>query len=88
MLRYYKWPVRKSDRIIVNGVERTRGRSLVMWMEAIKHDMIVANLTMKTALSHVEWKKMIHIAIPKVWDKSFVDVNYVDVGVGCTFQTK
>ena len=65
-----KHPIRKIDRMMVNGAMRTReGRS---WMEAIKKNVMVRHLTGNMALNRVEWKKKILMCQTlKFWDKGF-----------------
>jgi len=45
--------IKKSDRIINNGAMRTRGRSKLTWMVAIKKDMMMLNVTDKMTLMNL-----------------------------------
>ena len=63
--------VRGSARIVVyvvNGATGTRDRPKQTCIKAIKNDMIIQELTFNGA----EWKKSIHLANSKNWDKGFV----------------
>lgn len=57
-------PVRKSDRIVVPGDGRGRGRPKLTWESVVKHDMNIFNLSEHIALDRAEWRKRIHTADP------------------------
>ena len=49
------------------------------WMEAIMKDMIVLHVTKKRPLNRAEWKKRIHVANPKMWEKGLQFVVVVEI---------
>ena len=51
---------------------RNRGRSQQIWMEEIKKDMLILEVAEEMILNRTEWKKIIHLADTKDWDKDFV----------------
>ena len=55
-------PIRKSDRIIGNGVMRARMRPKQTKMEAIMKDMLMFCVTEGNGLKRAELKKLIHKA--------------------------
>lgn len=59
-------PIKKGDRIIVNGAVRTRDRPKRTWVEAIKKDLKILNSVEEMALNRTEWKKKIHVAYAKI----------------------
>ena len=46
-----------------------RGRPKQSWMESIKKDMLMLRVSREMTLNKSEWKKKIHVADSKVWDK-------------------
>lgn len=56
-MAYYSAPIRRSDIILVNVI-RTRGRPRQTWMNAIKKDMKVVNLTMGWPLTYMNGKRL------------------------------
>jgi len=64
-------PIRKGDRIIVNGLVMIRKRLKQTWVEVVKMDKLMLHVTKEMTLKKVEWlkvqwKRMIHIAHPKI----------------------
>lgn len=65
-------PVMKSNNITTNGNARGRGRSKLTWPKTIKNDLIACSLSDDLALDRLEWRKRIHVADPRKWDKGLV----------------
>jgi len=63
--RHLDVPVRKSDRIVVSGEARGRGRPKLTWVEVVNKDMRIMNVTEHMVLNRAEWRNMIHVADPK-----------------------
>ena len=58
-------PVRQSETIQVKGARRTRGRPKLTWVEIVRRDMAVCNLTTNMALNRAEWWNRICVVDPK-----------------------
>ena len=56
--------VRKSDFLTIHGNARGRGRPKLTWIEIIKKDITICNLSVNLALNRIEWRKQIHVADP------------------------
>ena len=59
-------PVRKSLAIQVDGPPRGRGRLKRMWMEVVKRDKKMCNLSKNLTLFRLEWRNRILGAYPNI----------------------
>ena len=57
-------PVRKSDKIVVPGMVRGRGRPRLTWEYVVQQDMNIYNLNEHIALNRADWRKRVHTADP------------------------
>ena len=58
--------VSRRDMIVVDGANRPKGGIKGTWMEAVKRDMVVVNLSEEMALNKLNGRKgfKIHVADP------------------------
>lgn len=55
----------RSEMMQVEGSDRTRGRSILTWVEVVQRKMMACDLMADMALARVEWRKMSRVANPK-----------------------
>ena len=53
--------VKKSDLLIIYSNDRGRGRLKLTWIEIIKKDITIYNLSADRDLDRAEWKKQIYV---------------------------
>lgn len=66
--------IKRGDRVIVDGVVRSRGRHTRNWVVAIRKDLKIHNLAEEMALNRTELKKQIYVANPNILEAGFVVV--------------
>ena len=58
----FRCSVRKSDLLTIHGNVRGRERPNLIWIEIIKKDITICNLSINLVLNIAECKKKIHVA--------------------------